>query len=53
MTDKTIKDKVLCYIARDGRSLVFRHTDHSYEEVGIQIPGTGQQRCSEAVDLGR
>lgn len=38
MPEKTIKDKVLCYIVRDGRLLVFRHTDYSYEEVGIQVP---------------
>jgi 8-oxo-dGTP pyrophosphatase MutT (NUDIX family) len=38
MTDKVVKDKVLCYIVRDGRLLVFRHIDHSYEEVGIQVP---------------
>jgi 8-oxo-dGTP pyrophosphatase MutT (NUDIX family) len=36
--EKVTKDKVLCYIVRDGRLLVFRHTDHSYEEVGIQVP---------------
>jgi 8-oxo-dGTP pyrophosphatase MutT (NUDIX family) len=33
-----IRDKVLCYVVRDGRLLVFRHTDYSYEEVGIQVP---------------
>lgn len=38
MPEKTTKDKVLCYIVRDGRLLVFRHTDYSYEEVGIQVP---------------
>ncbi|MFC4055442.1 NUDIX domain-containing protein [Actinomadura syzygii] len=29
---------MLCYIVRDGRLLVFRHTDRTYEEVGIQVP---------------
>lgn len=38
MPEKVIKDKVLCYVVRDGRLLVFRHTDYSYEEVGIQVP---------------
>ena len=38
MPEKVIKDKVLCYVVRDGRLLVLRHTDHSYEEVGIQVP---------------
>jgi 8-oxo-dGTP pyrophosphatase MutT (NUDIX family) len=38
MPEKAIKDKVLCYVVRNGRLLVFRHTDYSYEEVGIQVP---------------
>jgi 8-oxo-dGTP pyrophosphatase MutT (NUDIX family) len=38
MTDKVIRDKVLCYVVRDGWLLVFRHTDYSCEEVGIQVP---------------
>ncbi|GAA2611769.1 NUDIX domain-containing protein [Actinomadura fulvescens] len=38
MTKKTVTDKVLCYIVGDGRLLVFRHTDFSYEQVGIQVP---------------
>lgn len=38
MPGKVVRDKVLCYIVRDGRLLVFRHADFSYEEVGIQVP---------------
>ena len=38
MTDQPIRDKVLCYVVRDGCLLVFRHTDYSYEEVGLQVP---------------
>ncbi|SCF88889.1 MULTISPECIES: NUDIX domain-containing protein [unclassified Streptomyces] len=38
MPEKVTKDKVLVYVVRDGRLLVFRHTDYSYEEVGIQVP---------------
>jgi len=38
VAEKVVKEKVLCYIIRDGQLLVFRHTDHSYEEVGIQVP---------------
>jgi 8-oxo-dGTP pyrophosphatase MutT (NUDIX family) len=38
MPEKLIKDKVLVYVIRDGKLLVFRHTDYSYEEVGIQVP---------------
>ncbi|MFC3504142.1 NUDIX domain-containing protein [Micromonospora krabiensis] len=39
MPEKVITPKVLCYVVRDGRLLVFRHVDFSYEEVGIQVPG--------------
>ncbi|WP_433217038.1 NUDIX hydrolase [Microtetraspora malaysiensis] len=38
MPEKFTAEKVLCYIVRDGRLLVFRHTDYSYEEVGVQVP---------------
>jgi len=38
MREKIAKEKVLCYIVRDGKLLVFRHTDYTYEEVGIQVP---------------
>ncbi|MEU1735240.1 NUDIX domain-containing protein [Streptosporangium sp. NPDC020145] len=47
MTDKVVKDKVLCYVVRDGRLLVFRHIGCSYEEVGIQVPA-GSVRPGEA-----
>lgn len=44
MPDTVVRDKVLCYVVRDGRLLVFRHTEYSYEEVGIQVPaGTIEQ----------
>jgi 8-oxo-dGTP pyrophosphatase MutT (NUDIX family) len=32
------KQKVVVYVVKEGRLLVFRHTDFSYEEVGIQVP---------------
>jgi 8-oxo-dGTP pyrophosphatase MutT (NUDIX family) len=38
MSEKVVRDKVLVYVVRDGRLLVFRHTDYSYEEVGLQVP---------------
>ncbi|MFC7760367.1 hypothetical protein ACFQY4_21805 [Catellatospora bangladeshensis] len=38
MRDKRVREKVVCYIVRDGRLLVFRHVDYSWEEVGIQVP---------------
>ncbi|MFD4258694.1 NUDIX domain-containing protein [Streptomyces sp. NPDC058534] len=41
MPEKATMDKVLCYVVRDGRLLVFRHTDYSFEEVGIQVPAGG------------
>ncbi|WP_329106874.1 NUDIX domain-containing protein [Micromonospora sp. NBC_01699] len=47
MPERVVKHKVLCYIVRDGRLLVFRHTDYSYEEVGIQVPA-GSVRPGEA-----
>ena len=38
MPDKINASKVLCYIVRDGRLLVFRHVDYDLEQVGIQVP---------------
>ncbi|MET7333969.1 NUDIX domain-containing protein [Nonomuraea sp. NPDC005650] len=38
MPDRPISDKALCYVVREGELLVFRHLDHSFEEVGVQIP---------------
>ncbi|MFG1774627.1 NUDIX hydrolase [Nocardia salmonicida] len=38
MPEKVTKDKVLVYVVRDSKLLVFRHTDYSYEQVGIQVP---------------
>lgn len=38
LSGKANTEKVLCYVVRDGRLLVFRHVDESYEEVGIQVP---------------
>ncbi|WP_374777511.1 NUDIX domain-containing protein [Streptomyces sp. NBC_01310] len=38
MPEKVTKEKVLVYVVRDDRLLVFRHTDHSYGQVGIQVP---------------
>lgn len=41
MREKAVRHKALAYIVREGRLLVMRHTDFSYEEVGIQVPGGG------------
>lgn len=46
MLEKIVTDKVLCYVVRDGRLLVFRHTGYSYEEVGIHVPA-GSMRADE------
>jgi len=32
------KKKVTVYAVKDGKLLVFRHSNFSYEEVGIQVP---------------
>lgn len=47
MAEKVVKDKVLVYVVRAGRLLVFRHADYSYEEVGIQVPA-GSIRAGES-----
>ena len=41
--------KVLCYIARDGHLLVFRHRD--YPEAGLQVPA-GTLRDDEDPEAG-
>ncbi|MFE2323402.1 NUDIX domain-containing protein [Streptomyces sp. NPDC059385] len=46
MPEKVTKEKVLVYVVRDGHLLVLRHTDYSYEEVGIQVPA-GSIRLGE------
>ncbi|WP_067665880.1 NUDIX hydrolase [Nocardia miyunensis] len=47
MREKLVKDKVMAYVVRSGRLLVFRHTDFSFEQVGIQVPA-GSVRDGEA-----
>src|SRR3989344_5418146 len=38
MLNKTTKQKVVVYVIKNDKLLVFRHKDFSYEEVGIQVP---------------
>lgn len=38
MPEKASREKVLVYVVHDDKLLVFRHTDFSYEEVGLQVP---------------
>jgi len=33
-----VKQKVVCYIVRDRRLLVFRHLDEPWDESGLQVP---------------
>jgi 8-oxo-dGTP pyrophosphatase MutT (NUDIX family) len=47
--ERVTKDKALCYVVRDEKLLVFRHTDYSYEAVGIQVPA-GSIRAGETPD---
>lgn len=39
--EKVVRQQALAYVVRDGHLLVLRHTDYSYEEVGIQVPAGG------------
>lgn len=36
--ERLTKQKVIIYAVKDGKLLAFRHTNFSYEEVGIQVP---------------
>ena len=49
MPERVTRDKALCYVVRDGRLLVFRHLDHSPDEVGIQVPA-GTVRLGEPAE---
>src|SRR5690606_38588203 len=41
VSERREKQKVLCYIVRDGRLLVFRHLDEHWDESGLQVPAGG------------
>jgi 8-oxo-dGTP pyrophosphatase MutT (NUDIX family) len=36
--DRVIRQKVLCYIVRDGQLLVFRHLGQPWDASGLQVP---------------
>ena len=38
MSARREKQKVVCYVVRDGRLLVFRHLDEPWDESGLQVP---------------
>jgi 8-oxo-dGTP pyrophosphatase MutT (NUDIX family) len=50
MHKRVTREKVLCYVVREGNLLVFRHTGYSYEEVGIQVPA-GSLRAGETPEV--
>jgi 8-oxo-dGTP pyrophosphatase MutT (NUDIX family) len=35
------REKVVCYIVREGRLLVFRHLDQPWDQSGLQVPAGG------------
>jgi 8-oxo-dGTP pyrophosphatase MutT (NUDIX family) len=44
------KEKVVCYIVRDGRLLVFKHLDEPWDESGLQVPA-GSIRPGESPEV--
>lgn len=38
MATLEVKQKVVCYIVRDGQLLVFAHRDEPWDESGLQVP---------------
>jgi 8-oxo-dGTP pyrophosphatase MutT (NUDIX family) len=38
------KQKVVCYIVRDGHLLVFKDLDEWWDESGLHVPAGGMQR---------
>lgn len=38
MPTPAVRQKVLCYVVRDERLLVFRHLDHPWDQSGLQVP---------------
>ena len=47
MTLPEVRQKVVCYVVRGGRLLVFRHLDEPWQESGLQVPA-GTIRPGEA-----
>ncbi len=47
--EKVRKKKVVVYVVKDDKLLVFRHKDFSYEEVGIQVPA-GSVKENESLE---
>lgn len=38
MPARVPKQKVVCYVVRDGQLLVFKHLDEPWDESGLQVP---------------
>lgn len=43
------RQKVVCYIVRDGRLLVFKHLDEAWDQSGLQVPA-GSIKPGESVE---
>jgi 8-oxo-dGTP pyrophosphatase MutT (NUDIX family) len=49
MAERPQKQKVVCYIVRSDRLLVFRHLDQEWDESGLQVPA-GTVKPGERVE---
>lgn len=49
MPTRLRKQKVVCYIVRDGRLLVIKHLDEPWDESGLQVPA-GSVRPGESLE---
>lgn len=47
MPTGSVKEKVVCYVVRDGRLLVFEHLDMPWQQTGLQVPA-GSIRAGES-----
>ena len=47
MQERPQAQKVICYVVRDSRLLVFRHLDEPWDESGLQVPA-GSIRAGES-----
>lgn len=51
--EKVGVQKIICYITKGDKLLVFRHTDYTYEEVGIQVPAGSIREGENQEDAAR
>ena len=50
MPIRQVTEKVLCYIVRDARLLVFKHLDELWDQSGLQVPA-GTIKPGETADV--